>query len=48
MMHELLAGKRTRLETLEQECKAIETQALAGLAVIVAFTRRRRSRMVRL
>ena len=36
MVHELLAGKRARLDTLEQEFKAIETRALAGLAVIVA------------
>jgi hypothetical protein len=36
MMHGLLAGKRKRLDTLEQEWKAIEARALAGLAVIVA------------
>jgi hypothetical protein len=39
MMHELLAGKRTRLETLEQEFKAIEERGLRGLSVILAAIR---------
>ncbi len=38
-MHVLLAGPRTRLTQLEQESKAIETRALAGLAVILAAVR---------
>jgi hypothetical protein len=39
MVHEIVAGKRTRLEALEQEFKAIETRSLAGLAVIVEAVR---------
>ncbi len=39
MVHELLVGKRARLDALEQEFKAIETRALAGLGFIVATIR---------
>jgi len=39
MMHELLVGKRARLDALEQEFKAIETRAFAGLGFILATLR---------
>src|ERR1700730_10377852 len=39
MMQELLAGKRTRLDTLEQEFKAIEVRGLRGLSVILTAIR---------
>lgn len=42
MVHEILDGKRTRLETLEQEWKAIETRAMAGLETILTAVRARR------
>jgi hypothetical protein len=39
MMQELLVGKRCRLDTLEQEFKAIEVRGLRGLAVILTAIR---------
>jgi hypothetical protein len=39
MVQEVLAGPRTRLTQLEQEFKAIETRALAGLEVILDCVR---------
>jgi hypothetical protein len=41
MMQELLVGKRTRLDTLEQEFKAIEVRGLRGLSVILTAIRSR-------
>jgi len=38
-MQEILAGKRTRLDTLEQEFRAIETRGLHGLSVILTAIR---------
>jgi hypothetical protein len=42
MMQEILDGKRTRLDTLEQEWKAIETRARVGLETILTAVRARR------
>jgi hypothetical protein len=39
MVHEVLVGKRARLDALEQEFKAIETRALAGPGFLLATIR---------